>query len=203
MEAAKAEPVKPKAEPAPAPAPAEAERQAPPIHSMPTYEVTEDNPAWVVLEKEIQNEICRFTEGDIVVRMISDTKAAVYIDDTDVPAAIGKAGKNIAAVVSKVGIGIDVRPLSDLPGRETLTEIQAPATRSGPGFKIRSEKKQLSIICPEHSGKIVDLFSGKEYLFTATVDAHGEIHLARNSSIAVEMVRRYGAGEDLKLRPVD
>ena len=203
MEAAKAEPVKPKAEPAPAPAPAEAERQAPPIHSMPTYEVTEDNPAWVVLEKEIQNEICRFTEGDIVVRMISDTKAAVYIDDTDVPAAIGKAGKNIAAVVSKVGIGIDVRPLSDLPGRETLTEIQAPATRSGPGFKIRSEKTQLSIICPEHSGKIVDLFSGKEYLFTATVDAHGEIHLARNSSIAVEMVRRYGAGEDLKLRPVD
>lgn len=203
IEVAKAEPVKPKAEPAPAPAPAEAERQAPPIHSMPTYEVTEDNPAWVVLEKEIQNEICRITEGDIVVRMISDTKAAVYIDDTDVPAAIGKAGKNIAAVVSKVGIGIDVRPLSDLPGRETLTEIQAPATRSGPGFKIRSEKKQLSIICPEHSGKIVDLFSGKEYLFTATVDAHGEIHLARNSSIAVEMVRRYGAGEDLKLRPVD
>lgn len=203
IEQAKAEPVKPKAEQSPAPAQTGDELQAPPIHSMPTYEVTEDNPAWVVLEKEIQNKICRFTEGDIVVRMISDTKAAVYIDDTDVPAAIGKAGKNIAAVVSKVGIGIDVRPLSDLPGRETLTEIQAPVTRSGPGFKIRSEKKQLSIICPEHSGKIVDLFSGKEYLFTATVDARGEIHLARNSSITVEMVRRYGAGEDLKLRPVD
>ena len=202
-EAQKAEPVKPKAEPTPAPAQVEAERQAPPIHSMPSFEVTEDNPAWVVLEKEIQNEISRFTEGDIVVRMISDTKAAVYIEDTDVPAAIGKAGKNIAAVVSKVGIGIDVRPLSDLPGRETLTEIPTPAARSGPGFKLRSEKKQLAIICPEHTGKIVDVFSGKEYLFTATVDGHGEIHLARNSSIAAEMIRRYGAGEDLKLRPVD
>ncbi|HJJ69205.1 MAG TPA: PINc/VapC family ATPase, partial [Methanocorpusculum sp.] len=102
-EAAKIEQQKPKAEPAPAQsqAQAEAERQAPPIHSMPSFEVTEDNPAWVVLEKEIQNEISRFTEGDIVVRMISDTKAAVYIEDTDVPAAIGKAGKNIAAVVSK------------------------------------------------------------------------------------------------------
>ncbi|MDO5846225.1 MAG: PINc/VapC family ATPase [Methanocorpusculum sp.] len=193
-------PAKP-AEPEPAEAPKET---APPVHSMPTYEVTEDNPAWVVLEKEIQNEICRFTEGDIVVRMISDTKAAVYIEDTDVPAAIGKAGKNIASVVSKVGIGIDVRPLSDLPGRETLSgEIQPPASQGGPGFRIRNEKKQLAIICPEHTGKIVDLFSGKEYLFTATVDEHGEIHLARNSSIAMEMVRRYGAGEDLKLRPVD
>ncbi|HJJ32207.1 MAG TPA: PINc/VapC family ATPase [Methanocorpusculum sp.] len=181
------------------------DRQAPAVHSMPTYEVTSDNPAWVVLEKEIQNEISRFTEGEIVVRVISDTKAAVYIEDNDVPAAIGKAGKNIAAVVSKVGVGIDVRPLSDLPGREALFDdvpVSTPA-QGAPGFQIRNEKKQISIICPEHTGKIVDLFSGKEYLFTATVDNRGEIHLARNSSIALEMVRRYGAGEDLKLRPVD
>ena len=179
------------------------ERSAPPVHSMPTYEVTDDNPAWLVLEKEIQNEIRRFTEGDIVVRMITDTKAAVYIEDADVPAAIGKAGKNIAAVVSKVGIGIDVRPLSDLPGREVLTnDVPAPSNGSV-GFKIKSEKKQLSILCPDHAGKIVDLFSGKEYLFTATVDDYGEIHLARNSSIAMEMIRRYGANEELKIRPVD
>ena len=189
--------------PEPIPESAMEERLAPPVHSMPTYEVTDDNPAWLVLEKEIQNEIRRFTEGDIVVRMITDTKAAVYIEDADVPAAIGKAGKNIAAVVSKVGIGIDVRPLSDLPGREVLTnDVPAPANGSA-GLKIRSEKKQLSIICPDHAGKIVDLFSGKEYLFTATVDDSGEIHLARNSSIAMEMLRRYGASEELKIRPVD
>ena len=210
---AKAAPVQAVPAPVPAqkaPAPVEIpepvqqeERSAPPVHSMPTYEVTDDNPAWLVLEKEIQNEIRRFTEGDIVVRMITDTKAAVYIEDADVPAAIGKAGKNIAAVVSKVGIGIDVRPLSDLPGREVLTnDVPAPSNVSA-GFKIKSEKKQLSILCPDHAGKIVDLFSGKEYLFTATVDDYGEIHLARNSSIAMEMIRRYGANEDLKIRPVD
>ena len=213
--------VVPKASPAPVPTPspapkasapapvaaepmaAQEERSAPPVHSMPTYEVTDDNPAWLVLEKEIQNEIRRFTEGDIVVRMITDTKAAVYIEDTDVPAAIGKAGKNIAAVVSKVGVGIDVRPLSDLPGREVLFN-DVPACITGfAGFKIKSEKKQVTIICPDYSGKIVDLFSGKEYLFTATVDDYGEIHLARNSSIAMEMIRRYGAEEELKIRPVD
>ncbi len=211
--------VVPKVAPAPVPAPSPApkapapvvpepptvqeERSAPPVHTMPTYEVTDDNPAWLVLEKEIQNEIRRFTEGDIIVRMITDTKAAVYIEDSDVPAAIGKAGKNIAAVVSKVGVGIDVRPLSDLPGREVLfNDVPAPITGYA-GFSIKSEKKQLSIICPDYAGKIVDLFSGKEYLFTATVDDYGEIHLARNSSIAMEMIRRYGAEEELKIRPVD
>ncbi|HJK02273.1 MAG TPA: PINc/VapC family ATPase [Methanocorpusculum sp.] len=174
---------------------------SPSIHAMPTYEVTEDNPAWLAIEKEIQKEICRFTEGEIIVRMINDTKAAVYIDDADVPAAIGKAGKNISSVVSKVGVGIDVRPLSDLSERELSTvPVGIDSTTT---FKIRSEKKQLSLICPEYSNKIVDIFSGKEYLFTATVDSHGEIHLARNSSIAMEMIRRYSAGEDLKIRPVD
>lgn len=199
----------PAAEPAAQPAAeeevpaADEEHDTPAVHTMPSYEVTEDNPAWVVIEKEIQNEICRFTGGEIVVRMISDSKAAVYIEDMDVPAAIGKAGKNISSVVNKVGVGIDVRPLSDLPGRETLSGDVLKVSGNNPGFKIRSEKKQLSIICPEHAGKIVDLFSGKEYLFTATVDAHGEIHLARSSSIAVELVRRYTDGEDLKLKPVD
>lgn len=183
--------------------PAEEEAEAPAVHSMPSYEVTEDNPAWVVIEKEIQTEISRFTGGDIIVRMISDSKAVVYIDDMDVPAAIGKGGKNISSVVNKVGVGIDVRPLSDLPGRETLSGDVLKSAGNNPCFKIRSEKKQLSIICPEHSGKIVDLFFGKEYLFTATVDVRGEIHLARSSSIAVELVRRYTDGEDLKLKPVD
>ncbi|MDO5847065.1 MAG: PINc/VapC family ATPase [Methanocorpusculum sp.] len=161
------------------------------------------NPAWAVLEKEIRNEIARYTVGDIVVCMLTDTKAAVYIENMDVPAVIGKAGKNISAIVTKVGVGIDVRSLSDLPGREALSAEKPVPERNTPGFKLRSEKKQISVICPEYTNKIVDIFSGKEYLFTATVDAQGEIHLARTSSIAMEMVRRYSEGEDLKLKPVD
>ena len=45
--------------------------------------------------------------------MISDTKAVVYIDDKDVPAAIGKGGKNVSAIVNKIGIGIDIKPRSE------------------------------------------------------------------------------------------
>ena len=52
------------------------------------------------------------------------------------------------------------------------------------------------------SGRIVDVFGGKEYLFTATVNENGEIHLAKNSSISQEMIRRYNVGEKITLRPV-
>ena len=66
----------------------------------------------------------------------------------------------------------------------------------------KTDKKQLTIVAPDHSGKIVDVFAGKEYLFTATVNDQGEINLAKNSSIAQEMIKRYQNNENIKLRPV-
>ncbi len=135
--------------------------------------------------------------------MISDTKAIVYIDDKDVPAAIGKGGKNVSAIVNKIGIGIDIKPRSDLDRQHAQPTVKTEGEISlGGGIKIQTDKKQLVIIAPEQSGKIVDVFAGKEYLFTATVNEAGEISLAKNSSIAQEMIRRYQNNESIKLRPV-
>jgi len=165
----------------------------------------EETNVWAITERDIQREIGRYTGGEVSVEMLSATKAVVYIDDRDVPAAIGKGGKNIAAIVNKVGVGIDIRPSSELakkvkalspgqPDREELT--------LGDGLQVRIDKKQLSIISPDNTGKIVDVFAGREYLFTATVNDSGEIHLAKNSTIAQEMLRRYNEGEPIRLKTV-
>jgi len=160
----------------------------------------EGNVQWKALEKDIQREIGRYTDGFVDVQMLSDSKAVVYIEDKDVPAAIGKGGKNIAAIVNKLGIGIDIRPRSELDkGGGTQTEEEL---HLGGGVKIRMDKKQLVIFCPEQTGKIVDVFAGREYLFTATVNDSGEIHLAKNSTIAQELIKRYNDGDTIKLRPV-
>jgi len=136
------------------------------------------------------------------VQMISDTKAVVYIDDKDVPAAIGKGGKNVSAIVNKIGIGIDIKPRTDLDRQQAQPQKPEAEFSAGTGIKIQTDKKQLVILPPEQSGKIVDVFAGKEYLFTATVNEAGEISLAKNSSIAQEMIRRYQNNENIKLRPV-
>ncbi len=164
---------------------------------------TDERPGWKLAEKEIQREIGRYTDGAVDVEMISDTKAVVYIDDKDVPAAIGKGGKNISAIVNKIGIGIDIKPRSEFD-RQVQATPQKPEGEFavGSGIKIQTDKKQLVIVAPEQSGKIVDVFAGKEYLFTATVNEAGEISLAKNSSIAQEMIRRYQNNENIKLRPV-
>ena len=164
----------------------------------------DEHPGWRLTEKDIQREIGRYTEGFIEVQMVSDTKAIVYIDDKDVPAAIGKGGKNISAIVNKIGIGIDIKPRSEFDRQQMQGQPQRSDEEMnlGGGVKIQTDKKQLTIIAPEQSGKIVDVFAGKEYLFTATVNDSGEIHLAKNSSIAQEMIRRYQNSEAIKLRPV-
>ncbi|WP_292517297.1 PINc/VapC family ATPase [Methanoculleus sp.] len=158
----------------------------------------EENVSWKVAEKEVQREIGRYTSGPVEVSIISDNKAVVYIDDKDVPAAIGKGGKNVSAIVNKLGIGIDIRPRSELEAKRPVEEEMHLAG----GIKIRIDKKQLTIISPENKGKIVDVFAGKEYLFTATVNDEGDILLAKNSTIAQEMIKRYNEGETIRLRPV-
>lgn len=157
-----------------------------------------ENVSWKVAEKEVQREIGRYTSGPVEVRIISDNKAVVYIEDKDVPAAIGKGGKNVSAIVNKLGIGIDIRPRSELEAQKPVEEEMQLAG----GIKIRLDRKQLTIVSPENRGKIVDVFAGKEYLFTATVNEEGDILLAKNSTIAQEMIKRYNEGETIRLRPV-
>jgi ATPase len=160
-----------------------------------------ERPGWKLTEKEIQREIGRYTDGAVDVHMISDTKAVVYIDDKDVPAAIGKGGKNVSAVVNKIGIGIDIKPRTDLDRQQAQPKGEEEFNLGG-GIRIQTDKKQLMIIALDQGGKIVDVFAGKEYLFTATVSEAGEITLAKNSSIAQEMIRRYQNNETIRLRPV-
>jgi ATPase len=183
-------------------APVNTIRSPAPLPEMTPAKETEDRPGWKLMEKDIQREIGRYTEGFVDVQMISDTKAVVYIDDKDVPAAIGKGGKNISAIVNKIGIGIDIKPRSEFDRQQLQPQKSEAEFNLGSGIKIQTDKKQLTIVAPEQSGKIVDVFAGKEYLFTATVNETGEIHLAKNSSIAQEMIRRYQNSEIIKLRPV-
>ncbi|NVO67675.1 PINc/VapC family ATPase [Methanofollis tationis] len=197
----------------------EAPARAPPVQKMPVLEAQIEEPVqaepeeryasmpeeetgdtpWHASERDIQRELSRFTDGPVDVFMKSDTKAVAYIEDKDVPAAIGRGGKNIAGIVNKLGIGIDIRPRSELPPPEINQVEEVPA--SG-GLKIRIEKRHLTLVAPEFKEAIVDVFSGKEYLFTATVNEKGEIELAKSSSIAQELIRRYNDNETIRLRPV-
>ena len=167
----------------------------------------EENLPLKLAGREIKQEIGRFTDGPIEVKMLSDNKAVVYIDDRDVPAAIGKGGKNVAGIVNKLSIGIDIKPLSEFgPENEEISGDGRPSgeavAANGQTIELTIDKKNLTVMSPENCGRIVDVFGGKEYLFTATVNDNGEIIMSKTSGIAQDMLRRYKEGESIRLKPV-
>ena len=148
---------------------------------------SEDRPGWRITEKDIQREIGRYTEGFVDVQMTSDTKAVVYIDDKDVPAAIGKGGKNISAIVNKIGIGIDIKPRSEFDRQQAQPKAEEELNIGG-GIKIQTDKKQLTIVAPEQSGKIVDVFAGQG------IPLHGHRERERGDPSRQEL--EHSAGND-------
>ncbi|MDE4909074.1 PINc/VapC family ATPase [Methanogenium marinum] len=167
----------------------------------------DENLSWKLAGREIKQEIGRFTDGPIEVKMLSDNKAVVYIDDRDVPAAIGKGGKNVAGIVNKLSIGIDIKPFSEFgPANEDVSVDGRPSgdavATNGHSIDLTVDKKNLTVMSRENSGRIVDVFGGKEYLFTATVNDSGEIVISKSSGIAQDMLRRYKEGEPILLKPV-
>ena len=115
--------------------------------------------------------------------------------------------------MNKLSIGIDIRPRSELVrsapavsnNYDLSPSIEIETTAGGVtenGVEIKIDKKSLIITAREYKGKIVDIFGGKEYLFTATVNDMGEIHMSKSNSIAMDMIRRYNDGEEIRLRPV-
>ena len=196
----------PVAPPAPEPTPAEPTKEA----EEPEESADEEHLSWKLAERDVEREIGRFTDGPVTVAMQSENKAVVYIDDRDVPAAIGKGGKNVAGIVNKLSIGIDIRPRSELDNikiRENLEPVPVPdappkETDAGPKSTIKVNGENVVIHCPEFSGKIVDVFFGKVYLVTATVTDSGDIELAKNMGTGQELIKRHKDGEEIRVCPV-
>ena len=199
----------PSSKPEPAPAPAESPRVAENPAEQ-TESNGEEHLSWKLAERDVEREIGRFTDGPVTVMMQSENKAVVYIDDRDVPAAIGKGGKNVAGIVNRLSIGIDIRPRSELDNvkiRDNLEPVPVPEApseeKNGPANStIVVNGENVVIHCPEYSGKIVDVFAGKVYLVTATVTETGDIELAKTMGTGQELIKRHKNGEEIRVCPV-
>ena len=179
-------------------------------------EKAEEEPAeeghlsWKLAERDVEREIGRFSDGPVTVAMQSENKAVVYIDDRDVPAAIGKGGKNVAGIVNKLSIGIDIRPRSELDNvkiRDNMEPVPVPdappeESNAASNSTIVVNGENVVIHCLEYSGKIVDVFAGKVYLVTATVTDSGDIELAKNMGTGQELIKRHRDGEEIRVCPV-
>ncbi|MFC3958949.1 PINc/VapC family ATPase [Halovivax cerinus] len=151
-----------------------------------------------IAKGEIEREIRSIARGYVDVRLKSQNKAVVYVEEDDISSVIGKGGGRITDVENRLGIDIDVRTHDENPhyGDGGGAGVDEPTSGGGgpsggqpDGQLVQPEITSRHVVIPVegHDGETVEVQANGEYLFTATVSRGGEIQVSRGSAIADEL----------------
>ncbi len=140
---------------------------------------------WALAGREIRKEMQKYTRGMVEVEVASDSGATVYMDEEDIPGVIGKAGKNIDQIEKKLGIHLDIRERQRGAEKEKKTgkrelSVFVPA--------VELSKKYVVLTVAGMSGETVDVYSGEDYLLTATVGRRGDVKIGKDTDAAYRIM---------------
>ncbi|CAG0993650.1 hypothetical protein METP2_02770 [Methanosarcinales archaeon] len=156
---------------------------------MPVTGVEKERPAtWGLAVREIEKELMKYTGNRVDVEIVSDSSATVYMDEEDIAGVIGKGGKTIDLIEKKLGIHLDIRERkADMPWKEKSKPKKESRIISFVPAVERS-KKYVILTVKELSGTTVDIYSGDECLFTATVGRKGDVKIGKETETAFRIM---------------
>lgn len=128
-------------------------------------------------EERILQEIRKF-DPDAEVKMVSDNRVQVRVDNEIVPIIIGKKGVTVTKLEEKLGVKIDVEPLAaNVSGKEVRYEIKEVGNR-------------IDLVFGEElTGEVANVYVGDEYLFSATIGKRSQIHVSKKSDLGRSLLR--------------
>lgn len=156
---------------------------------MPVGDTVRKKPgAWSLAEKEIKKEIGKYTRRGFDVKVESDSSATVSMDDADISKVIGKGGSTIKLIEKKLGIHLDIREKTG--AGNTKDGINAGEVDEVLEFipMVDKTKKYVVLKVKGIYGESVDVYSGKEYLFSATVGRKGDVKVGRETKEAFKIL---------------
>ncbi len=148
---------------------------------MPVGEEVE-HPTWALAADRIEKEVQKYARSDVNVEVVSDSSATVYAAEEDIPGIIGKGGKNIDRIERRLGIHLDIREKEEKVAGKKSNEITSfvPMVERG--------KKHVVLSVKGLSGETVDVYSGEDYLFTATVGRKGDVKIGKETDAAYKIM---------------
>jgi ATPase len=128
-------------------------------------------------EERILQEIKKF-DPDGQVTLVSGNRAVVKVDNEVVPILIGKRGATVTKLEEKLGVKIDVEPLTpSSSGKEVRYEIQEVGNR-------------IDLTFDENlTGEVANVYVGDEYLFSATIGKKSQIRVSKKSDLGRSLLR--------------
>ena len=152
--------------------------------------VTKKPGAWSLAEKEIKKEIGKYARRGFDVKVESDSSATVSMDDADIARVIGKGGSTIKLIEKKLGIHLDIREKTGTG--KTKDSASAGALDEDEVLEfipmVDKTKKYVVLKVKGIYGESVDVYSGEDYLFTATVGRKGDVKVGRETKEAFKIL---------------
>ncbi len=148
---------------------------------VPVDEAQEESKAQELARKQLRHELQgRVDNPDI--EFISDNHVKLLVDEEDIPHIIGSGGENIDALEDELGLSITVEPR----GSTLKDEIN---------FQLEERGNSVVIdVGTDLSGKELDVYSGEDFLFAATVGKKGEVSITKQSELAGQILSSYESG---------
>ncbi|MDR2624161.1 MAG: PINc/VapC family ATPase [Methanobrevibacter sp.] len=133
-----------------------------------------------IAEKEILKEVKKILpKSRVRVDFVSENRVDVYIEERYIPRFIGKGGKRIDKLETKLGINIGVESIDDVD-----TNVVA-SNQKTTNLDVDKSKKFLNLYFPKESvGNSFEIYAGDVYLFTATVGKNSTVRIRTNLELS-------------------
>ncbi|MBI3036685.1 Flp pilus assembly complex ATPase component TadA [Candidatus Woesearchaeota archaeon] len=130
------------------------------------------------------------------VEMASDNKCVVYVPEKEIARLIGREGKNIAAIEERLGVGIDVQPLSAKKAAAAASEGEDDNI----AFDAQIGKKHVVFsVDGIFANKNVKIYADDDYVMTANVGKDGIFKISRKNKIGKVIADAVSSGSGLKV----
>lgn len=159
---------------------------------VPVLEQTEKTGARQIAAKTIERTIQKYAD-QVKVELLSDSKAAVYVPKNSIGGLIGKEGKTIARLEKELGIGIDVREISEIDSQEKVSGQNV-------GFRINNTSRYIELIVSEEfKGKDLNMHINNKYIATFNVGKKGIISVNKLNNLGKTLNNAIDEGEEIIL----
>lgn len=156
-------------------------------------------------KKQIERIIRKYVNSSqIIITKTGKNSIRIELPADDVPFLIGRKGKTISELEKKLGMKIDVKPLTKSFGNEMDIDSLEPhiAENEKIPIDIRFTKTHVILSFAEYlSGLNIEVLSEDKVIFSGSISKNGEIKIERTTSIAKEVIKIINKGETLYATP--
>ncbi len=124
------------------------------------------------------------------VKILSPSKAQVFVDEAIIPRVIGKGGAQIKETEQLLSIGLDIRP------RERTDRGEGRVMK----FDYREKGGSLEILCDSDSiGNEATLYIGNDEVMKTIIGRKSRIKLSKKSEAGRKIAQALRDGEDIRV----